>query len=58
VLNGLFSANACSQSGIDSGGAKAEEAKVIGKIAMKPSAWADSGDAERSPMNAKTHEKA
>ena len=44
IENGLMSAaNVCSQSGIVSGGTNAEEAKVSGKIAMKPNAFADSG---------------
>ena len=42
--NGLMSAaKVCSQSGIVSGGTKAEDAKVSGKIAMKPNAFAASG---------------
>ena len=44
IENGLMSAaKVCSQSGIVSGGTKAEEAKVSGKIAMKPNAFAASG---------------
>ena len=44
VENGLMSvAKVCSQSGIVSGGTKAEEAKVSGKITMKPNAFAASG---------------
>ena len=42
--NGLMSsAKVCSASGIDSVGTKAEEAKVSGKIAMKPKVFAPSG---------------
>ena len=41
---------ASSQSGIVSGGTKAEEAKVSGKIAMKPKALADSGEDTIRPM--------
>src|SRR4051794_34411329 len=58
VVKGLFSANAFSQSGIDPVGTNADDAKVIGKITMKPSACADSADDECSATNANTHEKA
>ena len=57
VENGLMSAaKVCSQSGIDSGGTNADEAKVSGKIAMKPNAFADSGEETISPIQANTHE--
>ena len=39
----MSAANVCSQSGIVSGGTNADEAKVSGKIAMKPNAFAASG---------------
>ena len=57
-MNGLTSAKACSQSGMESTGTNADEAKVSGKTRMKPIAWADSGDDEISAMQAKIHEKA
>ena len=52
IENGLMSvANVCSQSGIVSGGTNAEEAKVSGKIAMKPNAFAASGVEASSPTH-------
>ena len=41
-----------------SGGTKAEETKVSGKMTMKPSDWAASGEDETRPRRAKTQEKA
>ena len=58
VLNGFALANASMAAGIDSGGAKADDANVIGKITMKPSAWAPSGELELSAMKAKIQENA
>ena len=58
VENGLISANFCSQLGHRVRGTNAEEAKVSGKIAMNPNAFADSGDETISPIHAKTHENA
>jgi hypothetical protein len=40
-----------------SGGTKADEANVSGKIAMNPNAFADSGDETVSPIQANSHEK-
>ena len=59
VENGLMSvAKVCSHSGIVSGGTNAEDAKVSGKIAMNPNAFADSGLETISPIQANTHENA
>src|ERR1700761_3992920 len=55
---GFHSANHCRAAGIVSGGTKAEETKVSGKIRMKPRLWAASGEDEVRPMKAKTQEKA
>lgn len=49
---------ACSAEGIDSTGTKAEEAKVSGKIPMKPIDWADSDELATMAMSAKIQEKA
>ena len=57
-MKGLTSAKACRAPGIDSTGTKAEETKVSGKMTMKPSDWAASGEDEVRPMKAKTQEKA
>src|SRR5882757_394570 len=43
---GFHSANHCRAAGIVSGGTKAEETKVSGKMTMKPRDWAASGDEE------------
>src|SRR6201991_544618 len=51
---GFHSANHWRAPGIVSGGTKAEETKVRGKIRMKPMLWAASGDEEVRPMKAKT----
>jgi hypothetical protein len=58
TVNGLTSANHCSAEGIDSTGTKADEMKVSGKTAMKPTEFADSGEETSSPSSAKTHENA
>lgn len=55
---GLTSAKACRAAGIDSTGTKAEEMKVRGKMTMKPSDWAASGEVAVRPTKAKTQEKA
>ena len=41
-----------------SGGTNADEAKVSGKIAMNPNAFAASGVEASRPTQAKTHENA
>ncbi len=58
VVNGLTCATWRSPSGIDSTGTNTEEAKVSGKIAVKPTAFAVSGEDENRPTSAKTHENA
>ena len=58
IVNGLTSANASIQPGIDSVGTKAEEMKVSGKTAMKPTEFAASGEETSIPSSAKTHENA
>ena len=58
TVNGLTSAKASSAAGIDSTGTNADEANVRGKIALKPTACADSGELTTRPMNANSHENA
>ena len=58
IVNGLISANHCSPGGIESTGTKADEMKVSGKTARKPTELADSGEETSSPSSAKTHENA
>ena len=58
IVNGLMSANACSAAGIDSTGTNADEMKVSGKTAMKPTEFAASGEDTSRPSSAKTHENA
>ena len=58
IVNGLISANDCSAAGIESTGTKADEMKVSGKTAMKPTEFAASGEDTSRPNSAKTHEKA
>ena len=58
IVNGLSSANGCSQPGIESTGTNADEANVSGKITMKPRRLRGLGDDAVSPTKAKTHEKA
>src|SRR3954470_20393960 len=58
VVKGFASANWRSPSGIDSTGTKIDEANVSGKIAVKPIAFAVSGEDEKSPTSAKIHENA
>ena len=58
VVNGLASANWRRPSGIDSTGTKIDDANVSGKIAVKPIAFAVSGEDENSPISAKIHENA
>ena len=48
VLIGFTFANASIAAGIDSGGTKADEANVSGKMIMKPSAFAPSAEPETS----------
>jgi hypothetical protein len=58
VVKGLASANCRSPSGIDSAGTNIEDAKVSGNRAVKPIAFAVSGEDEYSPTSAKTQENA
>jgi hypothetical protein len=58
VLNGLASANWRRPSGIDAAGTNIEDANVSGKIAVKPIAFAVSGEDEYSPTSAKIQENA
>src|SRR4051794_7959123 len=55
---GLTSANWRSPSGIDSTGTNAAEMNVIGKISVKPTPLAASGDETDIPSSAKIHENA
>ncbi len=57
-VKGLMSANHWRAAGIESTGTKAEEMKVSGKTAMKPTELADSGEETISPSQANTQEKA
>ena len=57
-MNGLASATCRRPSGIDSTGTKSEEAKVSGKMSVKPIEFAVSGVEENSPTRAKIHENA
>src|SRR3954447_20214503 len=56
IVNGFSSANQRSPAGIDSTGTNADEMNVSGKMTMKPSELADSGDETSSPSSANTHE--
>ena len=58
IEKGFHSANHWRAPGIVSGGTKAEETKVSGKMTTKPSDWAASGELEVRPTKAKTQEKA
>ena len=49
-MNGLISANHCSPGGIESTGTKADEMKVSGKTARKPTEFADSGEDDEQPQ--------
>ena len=49
IVNGLTSANARRTAGIDWTGTKAEEMKVSGKTAMKPTEFAASGEDDEHP---------
>src|SRR4051812_40402028 len=57
-VTGLTSAKACSQSGIESTGTKADDAKVSGNSQMKPADWATSALGTESPISAAIHENA
>jgi hypothetical protein len=58
VVNGFASANWRRPSGIEAAGTNTEEAKVSGKISVKPIEFAVSGVDEWSPTSAKIHENA
>src|SRR5918995_3599148 len=58
VVNGLASANCRSPSGIEFAGTNTDDAKVSGKISVKPIEFAVSGEDEKSPTSAKIHENA
>src|SRR3954451_7701656 len=58
IVNGLTAANHCSAAGIESVGTNADEMKVSGKTAMKPSELAASGEETSIPSSANTHENA
>src|SRR3954453_353695 len=58
VVNGLAPATWGRPSGIEATGTKIDDANVSGKIAVKPIAFAVSGEDEKSPTSAKIHENA
>src|ERR1700742_2279784 len=58
VLTGFAFATASSGPGIDAVGTNADEMNVIGKISVKPSPFAASGDDTDIPISAKIHENA
>src|SRR5215216_2691847 len=58
IVNGFTSANQRSAAGIESVGTNADEMKVSGKTAMKPTEFAASGDFTSIPSSANSHENA
>ena len=57
-VNGFTSAKARRPEGIDATGTNAEEMKVSGKTAMKPTELTDSGEDTSRPRKARNQEKA
>src|ERR687895_2761248 len=58
VVKGFASANWRSPSGIDSAGTNIDEANVSGKMAVKPIAFAVSGEDENNTTRANIHDNA
>ena len=58
TVTGFAAATCSSPSGIDSTGTNADEMNVIGKISVKPTPLAASGEETDSPITANTHENA